>query len=280
MMLPIKINKAHRILYHYQPYNKKYLEQTLRDLTIHLKQPETFNDPWDCRPWYDLEGLNDDSVREAHIKYFTDPNLAHVFGNITATQLRSNPEKLLQMVRESTEHLWKLMNDKYRLYCFTPKEDNELMWSHYAKSHSGICLRFNAESHPISQACQLFYQETLPVLDLLDPYCLKNINTDTPSELLLTKSAVWSYEEEYRLLAYEITSDRTDEFKMAQLPFTINNFLKLPKGALTGIIIGCLSSNANEIIKMVKKYQPQITVQKANRNHHAYGLTFDVIYKA
>lgn len=280
MMLPIKISQAHRTLYHYQIYNKKYLEQTLRDQTIHLNQPESFNDPWDCRPWYDLEGLNDASVREAHIEYFTNPNLAHVFGEITAPELRSDPDRLLQMIRESTMHLWKLMNDKYRLYCLTPKEDNELMWSHYAKSHSGICLQFNAESHPISQACEVYYQERLPVLDLLDPHCMKNTLTDTPSELFLTKSESWIYEKEYRLLAFEIPLDKAEEYELAGFPFTINNKLKLPKGALTGIIIGCLSSNANEIVRMVKKYQPQIIVKKANRNHHAYGLTFDVIYKA
>lgn len=268
----------HNFLYHYQHFSKKYLEQTLRDLTVYLNQPESFNDPWDCRPWYDINGLNKKSVREAHIEYFTDSNLSHKFENITAKELRSNPDKLEQMVKNSTEHLWRLINDKYRLYCFTPKEDSELMWSHYAKSHTGICVQFNAESHLISQACNVCYQKNLPVLDLLDPYLLRNTKTDNASELLLTKSDVWRYEKEYRLIAHEIPLDMIEQYERAGLPFTIKNNLKLSEGALTGIIVGCLSKDENQFVKIVKKYQPQITVKKALRNHHKYGLTFEVIH--
>lgn len=46
-----------------------------------------------------------------------------------------------------TEREIKLMNnpENFRVFCLSTKKNNRLMWSHYANSHKGICLGFEAE---------------------------------------------------------------------------------------------------------------------------------------
>ena len=41
-----------------QPFNPHRLRQVLCDRHLHFSNPADFNDPWDCRPWFDLSVLN------------------------------------------------------------------------------------------------------------------------------------------------------------------------------------------------------------------------------
>jgi len=101
--------------------------------------------------------------------------------------------------------------------CFTSREDNLLMWAHYANNHTGICIEFDATAYffngQYKDSCKgLFGDGTTP-----DPYEtigeLKEVHYSKkrplfidPSELSnytdfwFTKSEDWSYEEEYRIL--------------------------------------------------------------------------------
>ncbi|MGF6638266.1 hypothetical protein OKW38_000157 [Paraburkholderia sp. MM5496-R1] len=52
--------------YHYQPYGESwtgYLEATLCNRGLYLPSPSRFCNPWDCRPWFDLDTLNNAAVR-------------------------------------------------------------------------------------------------------------------------------------------------------------------------------------------------------------------------
>jgi hypothetical protein len=37
-------------LFHYQPYNRVYLENTIQRRLIRFSRASAFNDPWDCKP--------------------------------------------------------------------------------------------------------------------------------------------------------------------------------------------------------------------------------------
>jgi hypothetical protein len=37
-------------LFHYQPYKREYLENTIRQRVIRFSRASGFNDPWDCKP--------------------------------------------------------------------------------------------------------------------------------------------------------------------------------------------------------------------------------------
>jgi len=62
-----------RYLYHYQRYGAEAatrLEMMLRTNRLYMSSPGQFNDPWDCRSWFDLDALETQAGREAHIAWF------------------------------------------------------------------------------------------------------------------------------------------------------------------------------------------------------------------
>lgn len=46
------------MLYHWQRFVEDRLAQTLEDLTIYCSSPNEFNDPWDSKPFFNTEILN------------------------------------------------------------------------------------------------------------------------------------------------------------------------------------------------------------------------------
>lgn len=258
----------YRSLYHYQPFNgewKNYLEATLRDRTIYLSSPQSFNDPWDCRPWFDLEALQDPNVREAHIAWFMRQSTQTKESD--AIEMRHTPNLLRHMIEECSVGVCNDLNNNYRVYCLTPNENNALMWAHYADKHKGICLQFDVRTSPVDLAYKIEYQQNLP------PSLLIQNNEEPAIKALFTKSDAWAYENEFRILARDAKSPLPD------IPITKDNLLKLADRVLIGIIIGCQSEDSDEIVEIVDRHQPSITVRKAVRMPHRYGLTFETLYK-
>lgn len=132
------------------------------------------------------------------------------------------------------------------IICFTRREDNLLMWSHYANNHKGICIEFDANApfftgkyknsckglfgqgatkeyyQNVGELKKVTYLKNRPLF--IDPSDLQN---DTES--WLTKSEDWAYEQEYRiLLPVEHTIHREDK-----------QFYKVDKESIKSVIIGC-----------------------------------------
>ena len=103
--------------------------------------------------------------------------------------------------------------NKNRAYisCMSKLNDQPLMWSHYAKSYSGICIAYDIEAINKDgyEYKEVIYEKEFAVMDF------KTILTDDNSEhmdqldkVLRTKSTDWKYEEEVRSIR-----TRTDDGK-------------------------------------------------------------------
>jgi hypothetical protein len=91
--------------------------------------------------------------------------------------------------------------DGYGFYCATPDPTSNLMWSHYADSHYGFCIEFNAES---LNPEKVTYQKSIPSIKISEVLTPHFTNKD-PDEIskkiwraLRIKLDEWSYENEYR----------------------------------------------------------------------------------
>lgn len=89
---------------------------------------------------------------------------------------------------------------QYGVLSLSEISDNILMWSHYADSHKGFCIEFErTDSNELGNwdhCLPVLYDEYLPTFapaELLDKKVVSNI--------LTTKSRLWSYEKEWRILA-------------------------------------------------------------------------------
>lgn len=113
--------------------------------------------------------------------------------------------------------------------CFTPYPDNLLMWSHYAQSHTGLCLEFDVLESPefFSYPIKVLYKENYPTLDFSkedDRYMIYSV-----------KSHDWAYEDEFRIL------------KLKSQCYPFNPII------LKSIIFGCRASidNIQKVIDII-----------------------------
>jgi hypothetical protein len=115
--------------------------------------------------------------------------------------------------------------DKSGILCLCEEAKDILMWSHYADSHKGICLQFEVlADSPFGLATSVIYADTYPPL---------NISMDLHEVaigLFRTKSCHWRYEREWRIFS------------------NAAGFKSFPKECLSGVILGCQISPANEFL--------------------------------
>lgn len=79
------------------------------------------------------------------------------------------------------------------------------MWSHYADSHKGFCLEFDANYDPFTKMFHVTYSEDIPEIDankIINP----DNNLETIKANILHKYIDWEYEKEWRVLHQEKTT--------------------------------------------------------------------------
>jgi Protein of unknown function (DUF2971) len=128
------------------------------------------------------------------------------------------------------------------------------MWSHYADKHLGACLRFDTTSDFFEGVGKVVYSDEYPdfdfiqlVEDLKSPGEIsERARKELASKLLLTKSAHWRYEQEWRLGKFPLDKETV-------------GFQPFPAEGLTGIIFGVWTPKAE-----IQKIQKQVGLSKCN----------------
>ncbi len=93
--------------------------------------------------------------------------------------------------------------------CFSEVNDNILMWSHYAQGHTGFCIEFDRnEKNELGK-----WEYCVPVSYNTDNNVLSfTLNQLTESEtfakIATSKSLLWEYEKEWRLLVRHDLSNK------------------------------------------------------------------------
>jgi hypothetical protein len=258
-------------LYHYQPFNVDYLHEVIVDGVIHFSKPSDFNDPWDCRPWFDFESLNDPKILEQHVQWYMEisrkhrPDLpAHVVKNI-ADGYRRNPIALAAKIREFSLAMATAIDAQYRVYCLSPKCDCELMWSHYAAKHQGVCLEFTVRNELFCTALPVRYAATYPRFSMTG-----FAGAEEHMAPLLTKSGAWSYEQEFRLISDEAGDPR-------HTIVTVGGKKAIPPMSLSAVILGCLapSSTKQAIERMISSSSQKPILKRAVRMMDKYQLEIE-----
>ena len=255
-----------RKLYHYQSARLDYLKDTLIHNRVHFSNPENFNDPWDCRPYFDCsiddpERRKEWGERLGGIFEGLPVHLRMALAARTPGKWYDHQELLRRSIERLTAEVWHLNCERWRIYCLTSRLDSVLMWSHYADQHKGICLEFDVTRDPIGRAYKVLYSEVLPAIG---PDTLVDSKAMVDS-VLLTKARAWCYEDEYRILARDESVD--PGFAVT----TDKDFLILPKGALTSVVAGC-NADIEAIHSLAKECAPELPVKRAVRSAQRYEL--------
>jgi hypothetical protein len=262
-------NKIER-LYHYQPFNSEHITKLLKENTIYCSNPKNFNDPWDCKPWYDLSALEDPIEFQKIKDFFIEKYLG--FSGVIPDLREAMIARLNNADRAYIENIligWFSSSSEshansFRIYCLTPYCTNALMWAHYAAKHTGICLEFDSTGRIFGGAWQVKYNDEF----LGERFYQTDFD---PMFQLLHKSDVWKYESEYRVISREPTgSPEYDESLLG----SVNGIFKIPPGSLKSIIVGC-AGPYQEVVDLVKGLCPEIQIKKAVRIPHRYTLEIE-----
>lgn len=225
--MPWKPEHAPEHLYKYRsigdPQQREFLKEILVGNCLYWPSPSQFNDPFDCFPIASLAGSKTD--RRKYIDRLIGRNMiGSPRFERRATKRRMRADDLCGF----ETNLQKVVNDRMTeigVCSFSARCDDVLMWSHYADSHGGVCLRFTPT--PIDEelfvASRVEYSPDRPVINIM-----KSTSLEWAEKALYTKADYWAYEKEWRV--FDIHHVGRHKFR---------------PGSLDGVILGARITEEN-----------------------------------
>lgn len=243
------LNTHIKTLYKYCKMSK-YTEAIFVKNELYFAPPAKFNDPFDTRINYVMEG-NRHTVElfiKKILKKYTE------FDKKRRRAILKNPslkqDYLIGLYNQSDSH-----RTEIGILSLTIKNDNILMWAHYAENNTGFCLIFDGTNEFFSKSIPVNYDKKLLVINVL-----KKPDNYTMEDMILTKSEDWEYEQEWRIV------------KTPSLGGP--GVRKFPEESLKGIIFGCdmKSKDKEKILSWcnTRKYKPKL--YNAEPKKEEYGL--------
>ena len=228
---------------------------------LYWASPLSFNDPFDCAPVHVLAGSY--LKRKLAIRRIIRDKMPRLSKQDvkarTTAAMRRSPKDIERMMSESQAALM----ENTGVCCLSAIPDNILMWSHYADSHRGICLRFTPEVKKLAQpkaddlhfelSFPVKYSDTRPKIDIL-----WRDRPDLLEKMLLTKADFWSYEHEWRM------------FDSNSGPGTH----KFPPSCLDAVIFGARSTSDDRemILEWLKGRKEPVKLYEAKFNEKLFRL--------
>lgn len=228
-----------KIIYRYKYLpDGKGLRAVIADRTLKFTNPQKFNDPFDCMPV-----CNIDIPREI-TKIHPELRRALQLESLSAEKIDAKLSKAESGMRasfESGEFITNLLSGASVL-SLSKIPDSTLMWSHYADEHKGAVVEFRIDlskkfslgaSHADLICLDVNYSKERPVI-------LWNGSPSAPhtilENLILTKSDVWAYEQESRVLK----------------SYGGEGIFKYDPSTLSAVVLGARNESQEEIVAIVR----------------------------
>jgi len=230
--------------------NKERVERIFTHNELYFPSPIQFNDPFDCRIDLSFEGTDDEW------NAYIDRLIANHRQELSPSKkllLKKRLRRSNKLRNIDSEALLKL-NHELGIFSMSSIPDDILMWSHYADSHQGICIGFNAgyNDHFFRVSQKVIYQKDYPSTRVHDS------DMDRMTATLLTKSDHWKYEQEYRIIDYQNGP----------------GIKKFPSKMLAIVILGCQISDENrKIVKnWVRNHPNSPTLLETHKKDRTFAL--------
>ena len=169
--------------YLYKYWSFKSAIRFLKDNTIKYSSCDEFNDPFEGT--FCLIGDISKKERSEFIKRFVPTfQKDKLLGTIPYDTLKA---LMTKVIKESVRCVG--------IFCMAEKNDNLLMWAHYAHEHEGVCLKFDLlkDTKAFSSLHKVVYTTDYLNFNFVTDYFRVN-------DILVHKSVDWMYEKEYRIL--------------------------------------------------------------------------------
>ncbi|MEX0727137.1 MAG: DUF2971 domain-containing protein [Planctomycetaceae bacterium] len=240
------------------------VECMLRDNKVWFASPLTFNDPFDCRCFFDVRNTREEIVsRKARFLierkgYSQSDALAEA-----ESEIPSDEDAVERWQTEQIEANSRRTANSGML-CLTPICDNFLMWTHYAGYHRGICIRFcardvHAEAHLdfIGTAQAVEYVDHCPRINFV-----RDDSVDIVRKAFFNKANRFHYEREWRIVYY----DKGEGLK------------PIPEGIIDAVILGCQidPTDAERVINACTAYNGDVEIVRSKLDPESYSLSMEL----
>ena len=227
-------------MYRYKPVNEYILDE-FREGYIYFNAPIEFNDPLEFQ--YDLSKV------DIGARYWAGLAAEKVNGIITRHDFENGVSKCKAVLSDALSLKRSQLLNEIGVCCFSKRDNNFLMWSHYSNGHRGICIKYNKNlfiEGGENKIIEIRYEADYPDIPLR---CDSGIDGEQLAKNIMSvKNKEWFYEEEMRV--YHNRS-RAKYF--------------LPKNSIDEIIFGikCSEDNENKIRDLVLANNESVNFKKA-----------------
>lgn len=241
-----------QVLYKYRTWEDERHKDLLRKGEVFFASPGSFEDPYDSNlPTVFPKGIdlfdyfleislvqNNSFSEEDHFKF------ASYWAKHTPMANSGEREEIIAYFKQLFDSTHSILS-----LCMTP--NNEAMWEKYGDNHKGYCVGLNipilCQTRFFSGGGVVDYIKGIPKID----YVLDS-NDEQVQKQLFSKSDVWSFEEEYRLL----------KMNRGKALSNHDRTLILPRESVVEVYLGKNMSVENEleIREIVSNRYPKATV--------------------
>lgn len=250
--------KTPHSLYKYEAFSTQSL-LNLKKQIIYFGSPLNFNDPYDCALTPNIVEPSDAELLEVRDAYLKKPDLPartrHEFEAFSPVQLRAT---LQRAARAGFKQVVDEFLAKRGVACFSEKNDDLLLWSHYGGKYKGFCLEFDTSSEALRKINQVRYTPSFPALSLST--ILLDRDFHPALELFYTKSDAWAYEREWRAIHNVVGTE-----------------FGYPATALTGIYFGPdIDAQSLEVVCLILAGQNNtVKLWKGRRSESEFRVLFE-----
>lgn len=184
------------------------------------------------------------------------------------------------------------------IICLSGTWNDKLMWSHYAESHTGMCLQYKITNNwkdqifPVTyvarrQCCTRELKQWLKNKDLVLEQMTNNMGMDGTQRkimhscmgIMYMKDSVWKYEKEYRIVTRNhraIEKEMFDTYKKEKGSLHNTSEFDLE---LSSIFLGmnCSAENKNRIIETVQKINEKRVKTAIGRSRKDKAIMYKVL---
>ena len=260
------------MLYKYLNWNERTIEN-IKNSQLYFNIPKNFNDPFDIYPRFGMDSKSRKEMLDRFKKESQYPNKKAIqFADQFSSSELSNIIKNVAMPKFNSSGV----------LCLSQDNANILMWSHYANHHKGVCLEFDIDESDEHLDKFLDKEKNKKILSPLAVYLMlpakyvqnderplydviKIINGDTSpiSDALCTKSKLWKYEQEVRIVCWDIQNQQVFPSPLYYKPTCLKR-----------VIFGA-NVTFNEFAErqqMISKISKDISFSIATLKKDSYGL--------
>jgi len=241
----------------------KHVEDMLRNNQVWFSSPLDFNDPFDCRCVYDIHNTREEIVlrKAAFLNKRNGSSLSDALAE-AEKDTPSDPHELERWQKGQIDRHSRCAANT-GIFCLTLVCDNFIMWTHYAKNHTGVCFQFrvrDAQSKEqvdfIANAQPIDYADRCPLINFV-----KDRHIDFARKSLLTKATPFRHELEWRIVKYDQGA----------------GLKPIPEGIIGAVILGCQidTETRKRVINACSEYNGKVDIVQASLDPETYSLKME-----